>query len=146
MLATSNKKLNSILLVDDDDVTIFYNTHVIKKLGITEHIHAELNGEEALRYLIEKNAHAPDYVKPDLIFLDINMPVMNGFEFLAAYDKLPEEDKGKHMIVMLTSSMLEVDRMNATKYECVTGYLPKPLKPEAVADIVEKHFQQYGGN
>ncbi len=137
-------KLNSILLVDDDDVTIFYNTHVINKLGVTDHIHAELNGAEALQYLTEKTAYAADYQKPDLIFLDINMPVMNGFEFLEAYEKLPAADKGKHMIVMLTSSMLDVDRSNAAQYECVTGYLPKPLKADAVTAIIEKHFQEVG--
>ena len=139
-------KLRSVLIVDDDDVTIFYNTHVINKLGVTEHVHAELNGEDALRYLVQKTDYAADYVKPDLIFLDINMPVMNGFEFLAAYDKLPDTDKGKHMIVMLTSSLLDVDRAKAANYDCVTGYLPKPLKPEAVTAIVEQHFREMKGN
>jgi CheY-like chemotaxis protein len=145
-MSENKRKLNSILLVDDDDVTIFYNTHVINKLGVTEHVHAELNGEEALRYLTKKTEHAADYVKPDLIFLDINMPVMNGFEFLEAYEQLPAEDKGKHMIVMLTSSLLDVDRMNASKYDCVTGYLPKPLKPDAVTAIIERHFEGLESN
>jgi CheY-like chemotaxis protein len=132
--------------VDDDEVTIFYNTHVINKLGVTEHVHAELNGEEALRYLTQKQQRTPAYVKPDLIFLDINMPIMNGFEFLEAYEQLPAEDKGRHMIVMLTSSMLEVDRMNAAQYSSVSGYLPKPLKPEAVHEIINRHFAEQDEN
>jgi CheY-like chemotaxis protein len=136
-----NRKLNSILLVDDDEVTIFYNSHIINKLGVTEHLHSELNGENALRYLKEKVSYASDYLKPDLIFLDINMPIMNGFEFLEAYEKLPDSDKGAHMIVMLTSSMLEVDRQHAAQFGCVSAYLPKPLKPEAIQGVIDQYFQ-----
>lgn len=134
------RKLQSILLVDDDEVTVFYNSHMINKLGVTEHIHSEMSGEDALKYLIGKQSHAADYVKPDLIFLDINMPVMNGFEFLEAYETLPQEDKGQHTIVMLTSSMLDVDRNRAATFPSVSAYYPKPLKAEAIEEIVTRFF------
>lgn len=137
------KKLNSILLIDDDDVTNFYNTHIITSMGISEHVHAELNGEEALRYLVEKSAFNADYVRPDLIFLDVNMPIMNGFEFLEEYEKLDKEDQGQFLIVMLTSSLLDVDKSRASSFGSLSDYYAKPLKQAALAEIVNKYFPGY---
>ena len=137
------KKLKSILLIDDDDVTNFYNSHIISTMGITDHVHAELNGEDALRYLVEKARFKDDFVRPDLIFLDVNMPIMNGFEFLAEYEKLAEEDRGQFLIVMLTSSLLEVDKNRASAFGCLSDYYAKPLKQEALAEIVNKYFPGY---
>jgi CheY-like chemotaxis protein len=135
------RKLNSILLIDDDEVTNFYNAHVIKRMEVAEHIHFEINGEEALNYLIHKADHAADYVRPDLIFLDINMPVMNGFEFLAEYEKLPAPDKSHHMIVMLTTSLHEDDLRRAGEFNCVSAYYPKPLDTTSINEIIEKYFE-----
>jgi CheY-like chemotaxis protein len=70
------KKLNCILLVEDDDTTNFYNQFLIENLSIADQVAVALNGQEALEYL-EKAGHG-DAVTPDLILLDINMPVMNG--------------------------------------------------------------------
>jgi CheY-like chemotaxis protein len=140
------KRLNSILLIDDDEVTNFYNSHIISKMGISEHVHAELNGQEALRYLHEKQSFKGDYIKPDLIFLDVNMPIMNGFEFLEQYENLPEEDRGQHLIVMLTSSLLESDRNRASNFNTLSAYYSKPLSQQAIEDIIQKYFPEYMGN
>jgi CheY-like chemotaxis protein len=133
-------KLNSILLIEDDEITNFYNTHLIRKLGICPHVHVELNGRTALQYLTEKEAHSPDYHRPDLILLDINMPVMNGFEFLEAYGKIPAEDQSGQLIIMLTSSMLEVDRNRARQYRYLGDYYPKPLTETQLREIVARYF------
>jgi CheY-like chemotaxis protein len=131
------KKLNSILLIDDDDVAHFYNSRIIKQLDITEHIHTELNGEEALRYLAKR--HSGDFINPDLIFIDVNMPIMNGFEFLENYEKL-DLPHGKPTLVMLSSSEHEADRSRAASFTCLSGYYAKPLSKDALAEIMERYF------
>lgn len=141
-MSNQEKKLNSILLIDDDEVTNFYNSHIINKMGITQHVHAELNGVQALKYLVEKAAYNEDYVRPDLIFLDVNMPVMNGFEFLEEYEKLDESDRGQFLIVMLTSSLLDVDKNRAASFGSLSDYYPKPLTQEALQEILQKYFPE----
>lgn len=139
-MESSSPRLKSILLIDDDEITNFYNQHIIEKMGIASHVHFELHGEAGLKYLTEKKAYQPDYQRPDLILLDINMPVMNGFEFLEAYQKLPEEDTGGFLIVMLTTSMLTVDRERAEKYGCLSDFYTKPLDAGQLNEIVDKYF------
>ena len=74
------QKLNSILLIDDDIATNFIHTRLIKKTLVVDTIITKLNGEEAMEYLTTKKDG--EYPQPELIFLDINMPVMNGWEFI----------------------------------------------------------------
>ena len=139
---SSSKRLKSILLIDDDEITNFYNAHIIQKMGIAAHVHSELHGKAGLQYLTEKETYNSDYQRPDLILLDINMPVMNGFEFLEAYEKLSEEDTGSFLIVMLTTSMLSIDRERAEKYGCLSDFYTKPLDGTQLEDIVAKYFAQ----
>ena len=74
------KRIDSVLLVEDDRITNFLNERLLRKLNITESIKVATNGEEALQYLEKTEASGKPL--PDLIFLDINMPVMDGLEFL----------------------------------------------------------------
>ena len=139
-MKSSVTKVKSVLLIDDDEITNFYNQHIIEKMGIASHVHFELHGKAALSYLTDKTKYSADYQRPDLILLDINMPVMNGFEFLDEYEKLPEEDLGGLLIVMLTTSMLAVDRDRAKKYGCLSDFYTKPLNPDQLKDIFTKYF------
>jgi CheY-like chemotaxis protein len=107
-------------------------------MGLTDHVHHALNGREALDYLTLKGAAFADYRRPDLILLDINMPIMNGFEFLDEYEKLPAEEKGHHLIVMLTTSMLEVDKERAAKFGVLSEYIAKPLTEVQLARVIQK--------
>jgi CheY-like chemotaxis protein len=132
--------LNSILLIDDDEITNFFNRHLIEKMGIARHVHVENNGQYALRYLTEKEAYAPDYQKPDLILLDINMPIMNGFEFLQEYESLSVDSHSRHLIVMLTTSILDADRNKALRFSSLTDCYSKPLNEEQLQEIMEKYF------
>src|SRR4051812_37822594 len=95
-------KLNCILLIDDDSITNFINERLIKKLNVTNDVKITMNGEEGIHYvqnLCEKNE-----LCPELILLDINMPVMNGFEFIQAFEKLNIKNKDKVKIIILTTS------------------------------------------
>ena len=103
------KGVNCVLLVDDDDATNYIHQHVIREINFAKHIIVAKNGREALTYLTRKN----DYIKPDIIFLDINMPVMDGWEFLEEYKELEEELKSEMMVVMLSTSLNPADKLNS---------------------------------
>src|SRR5258708_36657106 len=103
-----NKKLNCILLIDDDEPTNFLNKMTIDQSGCAEWVQVVQSGQEALDYLQGtgrfKN-RKEDYPRPDLIFLDINMPAMDGWEFLDKYKELPKDQKAEIVLIMLTTSL-----------------------------------------
>lgn len=115
-----------ILLVEDNHVTSFLSTTILKVLGF-KNIDSAENGLEAYTY-IKKNC-------PDLIFLDLNMPVMNGFEFMALNKK--EGTCIKTHIAILTSSVRPIDKIEAANYN-VIDYVEKPLNSRKVNRVLEK--------
>ena len=129
------KKLNCILLIDDDEEDNEYHQIVINRAGVTDTIKVAENGEEALRLLKEAGE-----ALPELIFLDINMPRMNGWEFLAEYKKLGLKKK-QIIILMLTTSINPADIERAKKIEEVTGYQVKPLTTDMLGEIIESYFK-----
>ena len=134
------KKLNTILLIDDDQATNFLHKMVIKKAECADHVHVELNGEAAINYLLStKEGKHP---KPDLIFLDINMPRMNGWSFLEEYGKLNESQKGTAVIVMLTTSLNPDDLQQAKKYGEISEFRNKPLSQAIMMDIISRLFPE----
>jgi CheY-like chemotaxis protein len=112
--------LNSILTVDDDEGDLFICSYTIRKFDPNIKVLKALNGREALDVL-----HA---TTPDAIILDINMPIMNGFEFLDRY--AIEFERHAPVVAMLTSSHLAADRERAMRYNFVKSYFEKPLTPE----------------
>lgn len=134
--------LNCILLVDDDEVTNYLNKVIIDKSGIDVHTEIALNGEIAMEYLTSTGRYNGNktFPKPGLIFLDINMPRMNGWEFLDEYEKLDINMKANIVIAMLTSSN-NVDDVNTALegYE-LPAYIFKPLTLEKFEEIVYKFF------
>jgi CheY-like chemotaxis protein len=131
------KKLNCILLVDDNTADNYYHQIVIKGMNITERIEVATDGVEALNFLEKENQ-----VPPELIFLDINMPRMNGWEFLEKYKHLDVKQKSKIIIVMLTTSAHPKDLEKAKQMEEVSGYKVKPLTEEMLKEILEKYFAE----
>lgn len=137
-------KLNCILLVDDDEATNHYHKIIIKDLGITNHIQVCYDGGEALEYLTNSGEYESDsktYPQPELIFLDINMPGLNGFDFLEEYKLLPPEQKGNRIIFMLTTSLNDDDRIRAEAYSDVAGFHNKPLEGDSVKEILKQYFK-----
>jgi CheY-like chemotaxis protein len=129
-------KLKKVLLIDDDMITNNLNTRVIKKMGVCDSIDVAINGKEGLEYLRK----CDDTNCPDLILLDINMPVMNGFEFLDAYEK--EFPNGKTLILMmLTTSLQNSDYTKAKSYPEVSQYIAKPLSPVKLKTILNEAFK-----
>ncbi|MFY0674017.1 MAG: response regulator [Bacteroidia bacterium] len=128
-------KLKKVLLVDDDQITNNLNTRIIKKLGICEQVDVATNGKEGLDYL--RNCEVDNY--PDLILLDINMPIMNGFEFIEAYHREFAQSKTV-ILMMLTTSLQNSDYKKAKSYPEVSEYIAKPLSPAKLKDILSSAF------
>lgn len=118
----------SILLVDDDKILTFVTVNSIKKLGIVDDIQVAYNGKEAID-MINGSQDIPDF-----ILLDINMPVMDGFDFLDQYYKLGLAGKSK--IAIYTSSIQEADKEKANQYSDVFDFIIKPLSPEKLEKIL----------
>lgn len=132
------KKLNCILLVDDNPDDNYFHQIVLKKMNIVERIDVVVNGIEALAYLKRENQ-----VPPELIFLDINMPRMNGWEFLEQYKHLDAKQKARVLIMILSTSSNPDDLKRAKEIEEVTGFETKPLTEEMMTRILNQHFQNY---
>lgn len=130
--------LKTILLVDDDEATNFIHNMVIKQLNCTESTVVKENGAEALEYLT--SSKDGKYPQPDLILLDINMPRMDGWEFLEEYKKLDDDQLAKTVIVMLTTSLNPDDKDKANVIPVITGFMSKPLTTEMLEEILDKYF------
>jgi len=140
------KGLNCILLVDDDEVNNYLNKLLIQKSGVDVHVEVALNGLIALEYLTSTGKYngSATFPRPELILLDINMPRMNGWEFLDEYEKLDDEMKGGIVIAMLTSSNNTDDVNMALKEYELPEYIYKPLTIEKLQELFERHFPEEG--
>ena len=132
-------KLSSVLLVDDDATNNFLNELLLKRLEVTDHLLVAENGAEALALLTERATDAANL--PALIFLDVNMPVMNGIQFLEAYQQLPPAQQQASIIVMLTTTMDGRDLARIQELP-IAGLVSKPLTEEKVNTILQLHFRQ----
>jgi len=136
------KTINCILLIDDNPADNEFHMIKIKKAQVCKHIKIAIDGPKALDYLIKsgQEGQSETYPKPDLIFLDINMPGMNGFEFLEEYHKLDDKLKSKVVIVMLSTSLNPDDQKKATENKDVMEFQNKPLDIKTLQETIDKYF------
>jgi CheY-like chemotaxis protein len=123
-------KVDKVLLVDDDSISNFINRSLIEEI-LTSDVEVAENGLEALEIMKECLSHNNC---PHLIFLDINMPVMDGFEFLEALNQIRSKPDLK--IIILTSSRALRDLNQASAYS-ILGYICKPLTLTKLAPFLE---------
>jgi CheY-like chemotaxis protein len=126
------RKFNRILLVDDDPISNFINSQVIKLTGLGT-TKVTMNGKEAMDYI--NTDCEKENLYPDLIIVDINMPVMDGFEFVSQYFKLKINNRGNALIYMLTTSNDPKDIKKSN--ELGIPMLAKPLTAEMIASLFD---------
>jgi CheY-like chemotaxis protein len=129
------KKALTICIIDDDEVYQFAITRNLQAEQLAKKILQFSDGKEALNYL-SANIDNIDAI-PDLIFLDINMPIMDGWQFLETYVQLKPQIGKKITLYMLSSSMDPVDTKRAKQIAEVSGYIIKPITSEQLKVIVE---------
>ena len=133
------EKLECIMLIDDHFPTNYYHKIIIEKTDCCKKIIEKTNVIEALDYL--KTAFSEENPKPDMIFLDINMPGLTGWDFLEAYKSLTKEQQVKIIIIMLSTSADPNDLSRADNDPNVTEYRSKPLTVEVLEEIIRNHWK-----
>ena len=137
------KDLDCVLLVDDDISTNFIHRRIVQNAKIEVDVKEITSAKEALDYLTHSGKYEDIEPGPKagIIFLDINMPGMNGWDFIAEYKKLDEIHKARIVVVMLTTSLNPDDEQHAASVAEIATYLHKPLNLEAFANIANKYFK-----
>lgn len=125
------KKLNKILLIDDDELVNYIHQQLLILLNASDNIEIAINGKEALKVFQYENNEIPE-----LVFLEIDMPIMNGFEFLEEIHNNHKHILEKTKFIILTKSLDILDLYKAKDYK-IYGYLNKPLGKEIIYDILE---------
>ncbi|WP_299313791.1 response regulator [uncultured Aquimarina sp.] len=129
------KTITKILLVDDSEATIFFNKTILSKTGYADEVLVAKNGLEALEII-------KSGVIPEIIFLDINMPVMNGWEFLSEFQKLESSYKKTNIFLMLGSVLPEKEKAVADSIPEIRGFKGKMLSRVVMDTIVMEYFNE----
>lgn len=125
--------LSNVMLVDDNETDNFIHKRVIELTGFASNIIIKSSGKSALEYL--KSGEADPSILPSVIFLDINMPIVDGFVFLYEFEAFPDVIKNHCKIVILSSSDSKRDIDRIVDNEYVIHFITKPLSEEALADL-----------
>jgi CheY-like chemotaxis protein len=132
--------LNHIVLIEDNETTSFLNNRLLSRLGVARQVTSFSKAEEALKFLWgEAPAGEAPQVMPDLVFVDLKMPGMNGFDFLERYSQLPTDAQERTVVAVLTTSMHGADTARVAQYPNVE-YLTKPLTEEKMQRLLAKRF------
>jgi len=132
-LKMSTRHVKCVMLVDDNETDNFISKRIIELANYADKIIIKNSGKLALEYL-EQEKNNPENL-PDLIFLDINMPVVDGFVFLYEFEQLSETVKQKCKIAILSSSDSKNDIERVINNEFVVRFVTKPLTVEVLEDL-----------
>ena len=132
--------INKVLCIDDDQITLVLCDMIIKKAGFAKEVITAKNGKEGIAWFSAYFSKSNVEIKqepPQLIFLDLNMPVMNGWDFLEGYlmkyaDRLPQTK-----VVIISSTVNPEDFSRANRYEIVIDFINKPLTTEGLEELMQ---------
>lgn len=129
-------KFNTVMLIDDSEIDNFINQKMIEGCNFADKIYVHTSSKSALEFLmnLERIDNCPEELIPEIIFLDINMPIMDGFQFLDEFQKISKKLYDRIKIVFLTSSLSPIDQKRAQMAKHMMAYINKPL----IKDHLEK--------
>ena len=128
------KFVDLVLIVEDNPIDVFINTRVVEQSGLAKEVLAIQSAREALEFL---NQRAVNSELPDLIFLDIRMPDLDGFEFLQEFSELPQRVLELSKIVMLSSTIDPIELEKARNSQFVLAFIPKPLTRDKIIELFD---------
>lgn len=134
----NREKVDCIMLVDDNRHDNFFHERIIMKNEAAGHVVAVESGRAALEYLQKR--FDPGHIHPNIILLDINMPGMDGWEFIEHYRRLDTALQSKMIVVMLTTSENPDDKARALEEGLLADFKTKPLTKEMITDIMSKYY------
>ena len=123
------------MLIDDSSIDNMIHKRILTKSGLVGEVIEFLYAEGALEHLQKSGTGV------DVIFVDINMPRMDGFGFLEAYEKLEPQQRGSSVVIMLSTSNDPRDAQRAGDFASLTDYQCKPLTQDVIQTIAQRHFQ-----
>ena len=132
--------INKVFCIDDDQITLVLCDMVIKKSGFANEVITAQNGKEGLAWFsayFSKTNTGPKPNPPEVIFLDLNMPVMNGWDFLEDYLMKYAERIPETKVVILSSTVNPEDFLRANRYDIVIDFINKPLTAEGLDELKE---------
>lgn len=132
------KKVNAVMLIDDNEIDNLINQKMIESVNMTDNIFIHSGAKSALEYLrnIEKIKASGETFLPEFIFLDIDMPLMDGFQFVDEFEKLSDFTKNYCKVILLTSSLDPKDITKSKKNSYILRYLNKPLTQDSLRKLV----------
>lgn len=131
------KKLESICIIDDDEIYTFLLKKTLKKIDLCNQVHSYVNGLDGidnLKKIIENHE-----VLPDIILLDINMPLLDGWEFLNEFQKIKDKIDKNIAIYVVSSSISVIDIDKAKNHPEVVDFLTKPIEPDTLVRIAQAY-------
>ncbi len=137
--------INKVLCIDDDQITLILCDLVLKKSGFSDDVKSVFNGREGIEWFSNHfKIKAPIEDAPQIIFLDLNMPIMNGWDFLQEYemkyaDRLPDTK-----VVIVSSTVNPEDFSRANKHSLVIDFIHKPMTIDGLTELMEnEHLHDF---